>query len=429
MNFSRTGADRSEYNKMIKELGLEGLRGNDQRRAVEKAIKEGKTVPFPELIINKPRITAATRKKLQAAKAKGRDVTIPSKSAKLLGEQVVDVENIEDPRTALMDWLRQSPTQLFAKAFVNRVWANYFNQGIVEPTDDLSLGNPPSNQALLDYLAQGFIDSGYDMKWVHKQICLSDTYQRSWKPNETNIQDERNFSRAVPRRLPAEVAFDALTMATTNDERAKTFSTNLNDRAVTRTSPPRNANSGTDYALAVFGRSTRESNCDCDRSSEASLLQTLFVRNDQDTLDMLDGRGSWVDQLTGRKASQEKASNDRLAKRREAGEKQFKNLMRQLVKAKKAKNTKQVASLEKRIATLEKQLDKLPKPKPDVKKPAPFVAQQVVEEAYLRTVSRFPTNQEREIAMDYVTSSDDQAAGLKDLMWALINTKEFMVNH
>ncbi len=429
VNFARNGSDRAEYNKMIKELGLEGLRGNDQRRAVEKALNEGKTIPFPELVINKPRISPAARKKQQAAKAKGRNVAMPGKSAKLLGEQVVDVDNVDDPRTALMDWLRQSPTQLFAKAFVNRVWANYFNKGIVEPTDDLSLGNPPSNEALLNYLAQGFIDSGYDMKWVHKQICLSDTYQRSWKPNETNIQDERNFSRSVPRRLPAEVAFDALTMATTNDARAKTFSSDLKGRALTRTSPPRNANSGADYALAVFGRSSRESNCDCDRSSEASLLQTLFVRNDRETLEMLDGRGSWVAQLTGRKPNTNNASNNRQDNRRQAGEQQFKNLMRQLVKAKKAKETERIALLEKRIANVERQLDKLPKDEPEAKKSADFVADQAVEEAYLRTVSRFPTEQEREIALSYVTGSEDPGAGLKDLMWALINTKEFMVNH
>ena len=53
-----------------------------------------------------------------------------------------------------MDWLRQKDNPYFAQAFVNRVWANYFNVGIVEPPDDLSLANPPSNKPLLDYLAE-----------------------------------------------------------------------------------------------------------------------------------------------------------------------------------------------------------------------------------------------------------------------------------
>lgn len=423
VNFARNGSDQKVYRELVQELGLEKLRGNDQRRAMEKALKNGKTIPFPELVIDQPRLNAAARKRLEAAKAKGRDVKIPQSSAKLLGEQVVDVQNIEDPRTALMDWLRNSPTQLFAKAFVNRVWANYFNRGIVEPTDDLSLGNPPSNEALLNYLAQGFIESGYDMKWLHREICLSDTYQRSWQPNDTNVQDERNFSRAVPRRLPAEVAYDALTMATVNTERAGTFLTDLDDRAVTRSSPPRNANRGPDYALSVFGRSTRESNCDCDRSSEASLLQTLYVRNDADTLAMLDGRNSWVAQIT-----KQTGTNDDASKRqREAGEKQFQNLVRQLVKAKKAGNEQQIERIENQISAIEKRLDALPKP---ITKPAgDLAAEKIVEEAYLRTVNRFPTDQERDIATAYLQENAEPQQGIKDLMWALINTKEFMVNH
>ncbi len=82
----------------------------------------------------------------------------------------------------------------------------------------MSLGNPPSNGPLLDYLTQSFIARKFDLKWLHREICNSDTYQRSWRTNETNVLDERNFSRAVPRRLPAEVAYDALQRATANDE-------------------------------------------------------------------------------------------------------------------------------------------------------------------------------------------------------------------
>lgn len=426
VNFARNGSDPSAYREMIEELGLKGLRGNDQRRAIEKALKEGKTIPFPELVINQNSLTNAQKKRMKEAKAKGRKFELPKQTAKLLGEQVVDVQNVEDPREALMDWLRNSPTRLFAKAFVNRVWATYFNKGIVEPTDDLSLGNPPSNQALLDYLAAGFIESGYDMHWLHREICLSDTYQRSWQPNATNIQDERNFSRAVPRRLPAEVAYDALVLATTSDERAATFLTDLEDRAVTRTSPPRNANSGTDYALSVFGRSTRESNCDCDRSSEASLLQTLFVRNDNDVLNLLEGRKSWIGQWI-KQPNKNNTDEERINRARVAAEKQFKEAMRQLVKAKKSKNEKTIAAAEKRIAAIEKRLDKLPKPEPV--KHVDFKAPQVIEEAYLRTVSRYPTDQEKEIAMGYIQDHETPAEGVKDLLWVLINTKEFMVNH
>ena len=120
----------------------------------------------------------------------------------------MDLSGYEDVREPLMAWLRSPDNPLFAKAFVNRVWANYFNVGIVNPPDDMNLANPPSNAPLLDYLADGFIANKFDMKWLHREILNSRSYQLSWQPNATNRLDERNFARAVPRRLPAEVAWD-----------------------------------------------------------------------------------------------------------------------------------------------------------------------------------------------------------------------------
>ena len=52
-----------------------------------------------------------------------------------------------DPRTPLMDWLRAKENPYFARAFVNRVWAHYFNRGLVEPADDLNLPTRPPTQA------------------------------------------------------------------------------------------------------------------------------------------------------------------------------------------------------------------------------------------------------------------------------------------
>ena len=72
---------------------------------------------------------------------------------------------------------------------------------------------------------------GYDMKWLHREILNSDTYQRSWKPNDTNRLDEKNFSHAVIRRLPAEVVFDAIAMATASAERAEKFPTEIAERS------------------------------------------------------------------------------------------------------------------------------------------------------------------------------------------------------
>src|SRR5205085_2246363 len=133
---------------------------------------------------------------------------------KLLGGEEVVASDYDDPRRPLMDWMRRDDNPYFSRALVNRVWANYFGAGFIEPTDDLNLANPASNPDLFDHLAQEFVRSGYDLKALHRTILLSRTYQLDWRPNATNKYDERDHSRAVLRRLPAEVFVDALAFAT-----------------------------------------------------------------------------------------------------------------------------------------------------------------------------------------------------------------------
>src|SRR4030095_8377620 len=113
---------------------------------------------------------------------------------------------------------------------------------------------------------------GYDMKRLHRMILNSDAYQRSWQPNATNELDEKSFSRFVVRRLPAEVLLDALTLATAASDHQRTFP---NDLAVRQIGPNVAAfglaeafagRNQPDYALTVFGKPARETNCD--RSEE-----------------------------------------------------------------------------------------------------------------------------------------------------------------
>jgi hypothetical protein len=364
-------------------------------------------------------------------------------TAKLLGDEEVNLEEAPDPRVALMQWLRAEENPYFAKAFVNRVWANYFNVGIVEPPDDLNLANPPSNAALLDWLAEEFTARDYDMKWLHRTICNSATYQRSWQPNETNELDERNFSRAVPRRLPAEVAIDAIKMAAANDERNEQFVHSLDDRSIAGADGySRNGN----YALDIFGRSTRESNCDCDRSMEASLLQTIYLRNDGETQRLLSDRNGWVQQVyqelnpNARPRNDVADSDNRRVARLKQTERQLERLRERLADLKKSDpDNPKIPDGEKRIAQMEKQiarerkrlgLDKQkPEPKPQVAKAKEFDPADIVTRAYLRTLSRYPKSEELESASAYLTSAEDLRSGLEGLMWALINTKEFIVNH
>jgi hypothetical protein len=165
------------------------LKQQEYRKELEAAIKAGKTYPAEFLVYNKAAVIPPAPKANPKAKGdKNKDATaekpVRMLPGKLLGGDKINLAEVEDPREALLHYLRTEPNHFLARAFVNRVWAGYFNVGIIHPTDDASLANPPSNAALLTYLTEGFIANKYDMKWLHRTIAQSDTYQRSWQPNE-----------------------------------------------------------------------------------------------------------------------------------------------------------------------------------------------------------------------------------------------------
>ncbi|MEX2187444.1 MAG: DUF1549 domain-containing protein [Pirellulales bacterium] len=222
VNYGNSPDSRKQYQEMLQKITGD-VKGGQAQRKLADAVKRGDTVPWREVFVAAGgRGDYNGKGKNNKNKKKGASSRVVT--PKLLGEeQGVDLARNEDPRTALMQWMREQDNPYFAKAFVNRVWASYFNVGIVEPPDDLNLANPASNEPLLDYLTAGFIASGYDMKWVHREIATSRTYQLSFKVNETNQRDERNFSHAVLRRLPAEVAYDAVAQATASDAELVSF--------------------------------------------------------------------------------------------------------------------------------------------------------------------------------------------------------------
>ena len=88
----------------------------------------------------------------------------------------------EGRREGFVDWLTAANNPLFARVAVNRIWAWHFGEGIQRATSDFGvLGGMPSDQKLLDYLASEFVAHNYDMKWLHRLIVTSQTYQLSSK--------------------------------------------------------------------------------------------------------------------------------------------------------------------------------------------------------------------------------------------------------
>jgi flagellar biosynthesis GTPase FlhF len=274
-------------------------------------------------------------------------------AARALGGPEIALQG--DARETLFQWLVQPDNPFFARSFVNRVWAHYFGIGLVEPADNFSVANPPSNPELLDALAKEFIEHNFDIRHIERTVLLSRTYQLSATPNETNALDRNNFARSYLRRLMAEVVVDVLNSALGSTEN---FGNDVPPgiKAV-EVAPNRIQNANLAYIFRIFGRPPRTSSCDCERASEPALPQTLFLMTDQ-TL-------------------QGKIQRGRLEK---------------LIKDRKSN-------------------------------------EDIVEELFLATLSRLPSSAEKQAALDHVSGKRDRNAGLTDVVWALINTREFVLNH
>lgn len=194
-----------------------------------------------------------------------------------LGETPLDIPADEDARQSLADWLSKKDNTFFAHSLVNRYWKLFFNRGLVEPEDDMRETNPPVNPELLDALAKSFIESGFDLKKLVRTIVTSSTYQLSAIPNSHNAGDKQNFSRYYPKRLSAEVLFDAINTVTKSE--ANWANLPAGTRAVQL---PDNSYNSSSYFLQVFGRPDSASACSCERSQDASLAQSLHLLNSKD---------------------------------------------------------------------------------------------------------------------------------------------------
>jgi hypothetical protein len=124
-------------------------------------------------------------------------------------------------RETFVEWLTAPANPLFARVAVNRVWGWHFREGLQRATSDFGLlGGKPSNQKLLDYLASEFVAHNYSMKWLHRLIVTSDTYQLSSKAELALVA--RNVAIDSPntylwrfrlQRLAAEPVWDSIHFA------------------------------------------------------------------------------------------------------------------------------------------------------------------------------------------------------------------------
>ncbi len=190
-----------------------------------------------------------------------------------------DAVDPEGDRTrALAEWVTRPDNPYFARAQANRVWYHFMGRGLVDPIDDFRDSNPPVNGPLLDALARDLVAHKYDLRYLARTILMSRTYQLSAVPNDTNGDDESNFSHALVRGLQAEQLLDAVARVTGVSVKFNGYPEGIRAGQLpgVRAVPARDrrASDGERF-LQVFGKPERSLTCECERSEDATLAQAF----------------------------------------------------------------------------------------------------------------------------------------------------------
>ena len=244
------------------------------------------------------------------------------RAAKFLGEQD-RVDRQTDPLEELARWLTDPGNDRFVQMLANRTWQQVMGRGIVDPVDDFRATNPAVNPALLKALAdelrrgsqfapraervvgrtsnnsrvlteqvgrlasalpvaerQGYLEEiqAFDLRRLLRVILNSKTYQLSSEPNDTNREDEVNFSRSVVRRLSAEQLLDATSQVCDVPLDFTGYPSGPRATQLPGVGVMRRREAGpsdADRFLKAFGKPPRLQSCDCERSEETTLGQTF----------------------------------------------------------------------------------------------------------------------------------------------------------
>lgn len=270
--------------------------------------------------------------------------------AAALGAEVADFTGVTDRRQVLATWMTKPENPFFAKAIANRIWAHYFGRGLVEPIDDIRDTNPATNEPLMRALTDHMREVRFDLKAFTKTLLLSRAYQLSSETNASNESDVQNFSHALYKSLPAEVLLDAISQTTGVPEKFNGWPEGYRSIQLWEARLP-------SYFFTIFGRPSRTTVCECERSNAPSISQALHLLNAPEI--------------------EEKLSH-RHGRARALGE-------------------------------------------------SGLTPEQIIEELYLATLSRLPKPEEQSLMIQ--AFGEGPETGAEDVLWALLNTKEFMFNH
>jgi len=297
-------------------------------------------------------------------------ITPPDKKTRALGVPKFS------PLKVLAEQLPAADNPLFTRNLANRLWYLMAGRGIVHPLDMHHKDNPPSNPALLDLLSAELVASKFDLKTMVRQIALSEAYQRSSRmaDESAKLPAAGTFRVAQLKRLSAEQLLRASLVATGEWE------------SVSKRQP------AAKIASTEAIDPTADVNPDADESSAkapAGSLPTLKELRKAFVAAFAAPPGEPEVEFSPTVASALFVMND----------------------------DSTLPWLTRRDGNL---IDRLAK----VDDPA-----QVAEELYLSVLTRFPTDDERAEAVGHLKDAKAKDRAIGELVWALLASTEFAVNH
>ena len=284
------------------------------------------------------------------------------------------VSEDKDPREVFADWLIRPENRAFHDAVVNRVWTWLMGSELFSAADESSAEGAPVCPKLSEYLADELIRQKYDLKQLYRLLLNSRTYQQSSLIKEDRESAEKYFAVFPIRRLEAEVLQDTLIQifelqVTYQSETPEPYSylpANL------RTIQLPDAGITSSF-LEMFGRSTRDTGTETDRNNDVSASQELFLLNSNEINQMVQKLAARI--LSGKGAE---------SPPRDLGPDQNPNQAR---------------------------IDAL-------------------EQLWLTFLSRLPTESERNRFQEsFQKGKRPDKKGLADIIWTLLNSKEFLCQH
>ena len=192
----------------------------------------------------------------------------------------------EDIREKLAAWMTAPGNPWFARAIVNRMVKHYLGRGLVEPVDDFRVTNPPSNEALLDALAQDFVRNGYRLRHTIRLLLNSSVYQLSSRPNDSNRGDQINYSHYYPKRLIAEQLMDSITQVTGIAEKYRGQMSGTRAMSIPQGAPS--------YFLQTFGR-VKAREVICERDNQPDMAQAMHLISGETLRHQTTAKGGTLD--------------------------------------------------------------------------------------------------------------------------------------